>query len=396
MGMLNLRQGVMNEKNRQPKHASSGGYRNRHVITEDPTGDQLILLPGEYDDYWDENGLFVPDPEKRNKLPYYTYIRHRDSKQWKLGHTCSAGYDPHHQQPCLGCFIKQYPQRFPQLNLKVAKQYCFNAIHLAWYHKVQIRNKDTGQPVFDQEGKPFMGYEPCKFMNCEFCQQGLEKVYARKVYLDIGVGHLKRLGGMEEQFATQCAICGGQLMTVAYKCPSCGQIMLDLRSNPLQPETARMYAEQPKPCQACHQSGFPVPMVECRDAHRHPTGYITRPRSLFKSRLTLYRQKAANDKGTDIVLRNWEEVNPAEMIPGLGKPLGERLNELLEPFDFDKVILMDTIDQQAKKLDIAPHLIPQELLQGAGSKPYGAPQQAQQPQQPPPLPPLNNTNGPRF
>lgn len=344
---------------------SSTAWKYRHRITDDTRGEPLILVPGEYPYPWDKNGIYIQDASKRPLMPYYTFYKHtiKLAEKKYRSFICSAGLDNLNQQPCLGCYIEQKGDRRSKRGLTAA----LTAVSLMWYHKVPQKD-DSGQVRTSESGEPYTNLEKCTGPGCPHCAAGYEKVFGRRVYLELGTGHLDDLVGIEEGISQQCPVCTTPMDITYYVCPECGASLIDCRQAAAPPDILATAASRPTVCpdatcpshnRATNPSGtvIPEPYLECGNGCEFGDEDMID----FWNRV-LYLRRA--DKALALVTS--VDINRLK-VPGIEpEALKERIAALRKPFDFEEIITPDGLKKQSEVIGIP---VPQELV-GDLVKPY--------------------------
>jgi len=324
-------QRVMGYTTRRSESMGGGGgglgYRHRYRWSP-PTNvtTRARLLPGSYTDFEGEEAEYFPFVEHYVKRSNKFILC---SKQYQIvdGDLTTVG------GKCLACRERENGAD----DISWSMRHAFNVLHLAWYHKV---------PVFDENGRPKkyskgkrQGEQitddiECEGRRCQYCKEGLEKFFGRRVHWSLGSGHMNELAGIIVEIEKSCANCGeGRLEVISYECEKCGHPIIDMASTDLDPKAINSFVSRKRECPKCGHNAVPLRQAEC-DKCQDPI-----PTSIFDCELEIKKQGEGTN--STIQVPRWTVAE----IP-------EELKELCKPFVFKKVFQPDPFEVQAKILRI--------------------------------------------
>lgn len=157
---------------------------------------------------------------------------------------------------------------------------CFNLVDLRIHHVIEKRDRDGKVITYsrgDKAGQPIMERVPCEGKGCEHCDNKVDIVLGRQVYVDVGPRHKDNIFDLEVEVSEHCRSCQeGQIERASFICPECGEVMLELadengeRTFSIEEEDD-LYEKGMK-CPECNTPGV-LPMEElactvCEDASR--------------------------------------------------------------------------------------------------------------------------------
>ena len=207
----------------------------------------------------------------------YSSLINGEQKQWKeyLLHrtpfvvgkqqgeiVCSAGFDEHDKQPCVGCAHyesgprKENPwYRQPRVR--------FNALSLAFYHD-DIPYIKNGKAQTKEDGKPIFIKQKCGGKTCVHCQPyGKPKIFGRLMKLVLTGTHFSQLINYNKRLHNSCAGCGKSIVINEYSCANCNEQLLDVANNPVSQEWLDKFVSTPQTCGKCNHSALPIEGLDC-------------------------------------------------------------------------------------------------------------------------------------
>lgn len=155
-------------------------------------------------------------------LPYYSIDQHWDPVKRRY-RNCSAGPNEFNPEPCVGCSIDK-----DSGNDTRRPYFVFTILHLAWYHKTPLMEKDNPNKIRrKKDGKPVMVDRLCEGRNCPMCASGDEKFFGKRLHWKVGTGHFDQLKAKAEELNATCR-CGEEIRHIKFECPICESTLVDL------------------------------------------------------------------------------------------------------------------------------------------------------------------------
>lgn len=419
MAVSQFRRTTQSDTKRKGGKGSRGNWREKITVPKEmPT--PFIMQNFEYADP-------NPDPElveydaAGNPLPVKTaYFKFRKHKRKLVGQggkeryydtPCSAGWNPHAQQPCVGCAAMDRQDK----TCTLSDQFNIGVIHLAVYHRVPVITQEKGM-IMRGDGKgPVMEERECGGKSCNYCRalqnyppvleanewwpnyqaNQIETVFGGRRYLEVGSGHLGDLGALDKAISQQCggvrqtkdamgnlyyARCQNFLDVTGYSCSVCGTLLIDATQDPRDLQELEAVASKKYPCYKCQK---PVWLKENDTCQVCGNPVVN---GLFTGVVWLQRQ--GEQTQSHIALARFDAIEDFEnnMPPQWkqllgGKSLKDRIAELNQQYNFEELNKPQSLENQAKRLqyNLADLGIGQGGAQSQMSGYYGAPAQPQQP-----------------
>jgi hypothetical protein len=339
------------------KRAFTAGKSRIHSISkadDNERGDPLILIPGEYP-IMSSGGQFIEDPSERPVDAWFGSLTHglKLGKKYRTA-VCSAGYDSMRPRSCVYCYAND--QKMENVG-PIREKYSITVLHLAEYIKVTVKDRDTDKPIqkksgdgfafwwnqlprdkgdrakLVEEAKKYHGTKPSDYMK-----------FGHTKYLELGGVHYSAITQYGVDLANTCGSCGGELLAVSIMCHSCNEIMMAGQS----PEDIiRSYQGLAR----CPKCGGDVDNVvldyECVDCNE------PEPVDIYSTVIFLRRDgEGAQTKVTMVRTRAMEKFSiPDQYKNDDGDGVPEMLAKI-EPFDFSKMVVPDTLAKQSEALGI--------------------------------------------
>lgn len=414
MAMSAFRRSAATEAKQKGGKGSKGAwYEKLNIPKQTPT--PVVIMHGGYKDWNPPPELVEVDPAtgrpKDVLNDFFKYRKHKrkllnGSKEEYRDEPCSAGPDPHNPQPCAGCAAMDQGDK----SVGISDQYAFTIVHLDLYHHHPMLDKQTRQIVMKQDNSgPVMIFSECDGRTCNFCrvsrgeqpfvQQGetwpgwqanqFTTTFGHRRYLEVGKSHLSDLEGFERSISSICAnpSCGNQLTTDGYACPTCNTMVIDMERDPRSDQQIAEAIMRPYPCLRCNKGVLASEVVSCEFCAS--SGRQFQQLSMFDNVLWLFRQGEGTK--SHIMMQRAQPIETyGQQLTQMGwlqggKTIRQLLEELGQPYEFDKVFAPRSIEDQQKKLQLRPAQ-PQQSAYGAYPQPgpqYGGqPQMGYPPQQP--------------
>lgn len=372
-----FRRSVRSETRRTGGRGRGGGFYDRYRLPQGyPTA--LMLINAEYTDPSPSEDEIEIDPQTGRPLDvkqaFFKFRKHRvkfNQNDFR-DEVCSAGWNPHAPQPCVGCFAQDSGDR----RVTVADNFAFGIVHLAVYHRHPLLDKRTGGIVMKRDSNPqvpvMIDSECLVGRNCNFCrvQQGhppvndpqnpwpgfrpqdITTIFGKRRYLEMGKNHLGDLGSWDATVSSYCGHDGSQLITDSYTCPTCRNRIIDMASDQRTDQQIADAVSKPYPCITCNR---PVLLNEvtacevCESQRREPLQLSIFNRVLFGKRegegtashLLLDRHMSLDEFARNIDPR-WFG----------GKTIQQVVEELAKPFDFEKIFQPRDLRAQSERLQL--------------------------------------------
>jgi len=380
-------------KQKGGKGSKGAWYEKLRLPQGSPT--PVAILHGSHLDKSPPPSLIEVDPATgRAKEVYNDYAKVKKhvrkmmngNKQDFRDEPCSAGPDPHNQQPCAGCRAMDLGDK----SITVKDAFLFTVVHLAPYHIHPLIDRQTKQIVMKDggQGGPVMVFSECEGRTCNFCrvargeppfvQQGenwpgwqanqFTTEFGHRRYLEVGKSHLSDLDGFEQSISSICANpqCGNQLTTDGYRCPTCKTMLIDMERDPRSDAQILDAVLAPYPCHTCQRGVLLEEVVSCefcaaagrqmaRTSLFDNVLYLFRQGEGTKSHLMMQRHQGIDSFGAQLTQMGWLTN---------GKTIQQLIADLGKPYEFDKMFEPRSIEEQVKKLQLQP----QQTQQSA----YGA------------------------
>ena len=382
------------------KHGSGKGggrafYEKYYIEKGNPN--PIILVAGQHPDM--ERGGMV--------IPYYKFKKHtRKLPDGKIRScNCSAGWNPHQPQPCSGC--NHHEQQDKSISEgKVTS--AFTMVHLGLYHRHPLVGKDGKVVISEKTGEVVMIDDACTHPDCNFCRiamgqqpviktgesfpmydvKNLSYVFGKRRWLETGSNHLNHLLGWDKSIREWCGICRSKLRPASLHCSLCKTGLLDLSANPLSQQQLDDMLKTQYPCTACGKHTYLDLNVVCDTCQG--AGRQSLINGVFD--VVVYAEKTGEGTGSTLnrsqhfTIEEFEQTLPPN-IRGLfqGKSLRQLIQELGQPYDFDKLLVPLDYAGQEEALGYAEKGQggKQQQQQNVGFYGQGQQMQGGMPQQPP-------------
>lgn len=292
--------------------------------------------------YWkpDSNPVWVKFVPFTQEEPYYEYYMVWTKVNGKARSLIANSKAGQLEVPCVPYYycIKDsndalIPQRKDALTVNV----------LEYYHKVKKTSK---------KGTEYSAYELCKGVDrhnksaCEYCDEGLDKVYANQYFWSLGYGHKKQLEEQLDQIKLRCTSCkDGEISTWGYACGGCGEIIASHKEHDLSEEDVEMLETADDiQCEACGHVGKTIPQIECV----HFEGHGSSGRWVAGCDDP---KPVTNIWDLEFLIKTTGEGNStALVIDGWRMPTEALKKWQLKPMDFDYFLAYQDLDDQAKAM----------------------------------------------
>lgn len=392
----------------------SGGKGRRGNVYEryrPPVGvpSPFALINAEYVDPNPSQDEVETDPAtgrpREVKKPYFKVRMHKRAITRQGGgqsyrnSVCSSGYNPHAPQPCAGCMGMDQGDR----SIGLGDLAVFGMVHLAVYHAHPLIDRQTGGYIMKRDSNPpvaVMVDDECSGRTCNYCRalsgqplvndpenpwpgyrpQDIQTHFGKRRFMELGKNHLSNLEAWDSTISSLCGNDGSQLITDAFVCPSCGNMVIDMNQDPRTDQQIAEVVSKPYPCLQCNR---PVLLREvvacevCEQNHRQPVQY-----TLFDR--VLWGMRQGEQTASQLVLHRHESLDEfaARVPPQIlgGKTVRQIVEELAKPYDFAKLYEPKNLQDQMKDLEMRGQgPVPGQV----GPVSYGPPQGTYQPAQQP-------------
>lgn len=283
------------------------------------------FVPGQYTDF---EGLLSE---------YYNYVEHF-AKRSNMSFVCSKEHKYINGDlvavggECLGC--DEIDNGAEDVSKRLL--HALNGIHLVYFHEVPVTDKQGRPKLYERgkrKGEQIMDSVECEGRGCQYCRDGLDKTFGKRVHFSIGKGHMDILGGIVVEIEKDCARCGGKLEEVAFECAKCAEVLIDLAHTSLKEDEIARKTALPMECGECGTKDTPILQRECSDCD-DPV-----PLSIFDCDIEIKRE--GERTATTIQIPRWTQTE-----------LSEDLEKLARPWEFSKLFAPATLEEQAKILKV--------------------------------------------
>ena len=301
--------------------AKSGGksFAFRHEIKLDREPKNIMFIRAEYPAY---------RPDISENLPFWEWRRHsyKDGSKFRT-FMCSRGND--RSKECYACDL-QFNKDDARINMRTVRYW--SVIDLDWYYV-----NSYGERV-----KP-----KSKAEERQFEADGLEKVFGKAGYLEVGKSHNTNLLDIFEQTSNMCAGCledesvlsPGKIEIVSYTCHSCGAAFDTAETTDKSRAEWRAFGHAPLSCKSCGSKDFPVGEIAC-DQCDHP-----KRAEIFDLVFPLVKNGSGKDTSVNLAFgQNVQFIDDYELpsgnilLNGVNKDgsldLADGINDIYKPIDF--------------------------------------------------------------
>lgn len=399
MAMSAFRRSVKAETKKGGK-GFKGGYFDRWRFPQgQPT--PILLINSSYVDPNPPQESVEVDPAtgrpKEVRNAFFKLKKHRrrllkNGSERFLDEICSAGHELHNPQPCVGCHAMDTGDK----SVSVSDYAVFGIVHLHPYHGHPVLD-DNGQIRMRGDGKgPLVNFTECTGRSCNYCRtlngqplvqdsdpknqwpgwraDQLSTMFGQRRYIELGKNHLSDLGGWDSSVSSVCGLDGSQLLVDGYKCPHCQSMVIDMQQDPRTDEQIGDAVSKPYPCMRCGRPVLLEEVVSCDVCRANNRQHVQH--SIFGNTV-LWGLREGEGTNSHLVLRRFETLEQfgASVHPNYlgGKSIQSYINELAQPYEFEKMFAPRTLQEQSKRLELS---IPPSFGGGGGQpSSYGQPQQ---------------------
>lgn len=286
----------------------------------------------------------IEGKDKVVELPYDLKCQHYSARVNKglPFLTCTAGLrefeDPETGEifidagdsDCVPCYyFYQEGREGPISNPR--KIHIFNAILLAWFHKVP-----GDRPIKGKSGEFWPEYKKCAGPRCVHCKAGLEKTYGRRVYIPLGPVFATNLADYQMVTLNSMCQCGGDLQPVGFSCsnPNCGYPIKDLEEEGCTDDELKSLREDLHRCPKCHEY---VELEESSVCTREDCAG-PKPISMWDVAMKIYR--SGEQTSTTLVISGVRKITERERT---------LIKDLMVPIDTNKVFPVYSLEEQARR-----------------------------------------------
>lgn len=247
---------------------------------------------------------------------------------------------------CLGYdeWQKEIEEGIPKAERTVSMRimHAYTVLHLEWYHETPAldeRNRPKKYEKGPKAGQTIMDRVLCQGRRCDYCRDGVEKVFGRRLHWSMGSGHLTELAGIRKEIEKDCVNCGGEgtIEEISYDCAKCGKIIVDVDQFDLSKEGDRDDMNAiicaPYACK-CGHTDYLVCQHECSGC-QDPT-----PLSIFDCDVDI--KTVGEGTKSSVQIPRWTQTE-----------LSKELREMAKPLDLAQIFTGDPLDIQAKYLRVS-------------------------------------------
>lgn len=381
--MSAFRRSAATETKQKSGKGGKGGYYDKLNIPKQPGVAPIFIVRGAYKDANPSQNLVEIDPAtgrpKDVVMDFFKVRKHKrklviNGRESFRDEVCSAGPDPHNQQPCAGCMASDQGDK----SITTSDYYLFTVVHLQPYHVHPLIDRDKNQIVMKQNSnEPVMVKTECTGRLCNFCrvaagqapvvQQGqhwpgwaanqFTTVFGNRRWLEVGKSHLSNLDSFESIINSKCfhPQCGGQLNTDGFICPTCKNTLIDMGTDPRSDAEINEAIARPYPCHFCQRSVLLEEVTSCPTCEAFNRQSVKH--SLFDTVVTLF--KAGEGTKTQIQMQSYFPIDQyAQFVQQQygsllqGKTLHQVIDEIGKPYDFAEMMKPRSLEDQIKQLQL--------------------------------------------
>lgn len=280
---VGLRKSVVGTKNNKGKGGGgwNGSWTDRFDTGKTKAEAQPIMLTrGSYPMKGKERDSMLEQGVEEPNAHYHTMLSHGV----KLRASGPGSYfsarcnEDAGDEECVMCFASANGDK----RVTTRYTYSFNMVHFGIFQLVPKLDRD-GKPIrserdtenyergdvileFQQVTKPRDLKEIMKNIDA-YLDDGAENIeggicLAQKKYLEVGTGHRDQIVEIDAKAAELCR-CGGNLTPMEFECEKCGEVLINIAEDNLEPAEAQTYANSRQRCGNCGHVGLPVSVPEC-------------------------------------------------------------------------------------------------------------------------------------
>jgi predicted Zn-ribbon and HTH transcriptional regulator len=300
----------------------NGSYLHQIKLGNTPT--PLLFVDAQYPSYSDAS----------INVPYYEWPRHtfkdtRDGAQYYHSFLCAKGRDRAKECPSCELQFDKKDKRLSKRNMKY-----FTVIALDYFY---VRRNEYNDVIYEQPNTPAQ--------RRQWDAAGLEKVFGRVGYLELGPGHAGQLIDIASQVSNTCAMCvedgkkPAKLFVSKYSCAGCKHVVIDIETTDKTAKDLEQVSIAPHKCNKCGFVGLLDISYECERCDE--------PRSSEIFDVVLPLAKRGQDTDTSIIIPHGEEIKfidhykipfQGELVPLFdGIAFHPSIEEMYKPLDFDKL-----------------------------------------------------------
>jgi hypothetical protein len=314
---------------------SSGGksFAFRHEIKLGREPSNILFIRSSYPAY---------RSDITENLPFWEWRRHsfKDGSKFRT-FMCSRGND--RSQDCYACDL-QFNQNDPRLGIRNVRYW--SVIDLDWYYI--NRYNERVKPTSRAEERQFEA-------------DGLERVFGKAGYLELGKAHNTNLLDIFEQTSNMCVGCldnddiiePGRIEIVAYTCPHCGHVHDTAEQTNRSRDQWRSFGHAPVSCSSCGTRDFPKGEIECNTCDN------PRRAEIFDLVFPLVKNGSGKDTSVNLAfgsnvkfIDDYELPDGDMLLKGVNKDgsmdFAGGINEIYNPLDFQE-IFKEQLDSEFSK-----------------------------------------------
>jgi len=414
MGMSSFRRSALSNSQQKKGGGSGGNWKDVYKL---PQGEAtpFVLINAEYIDPSPSpdrvevgpNGQPLPVKNAFYKYRSHTRKMFKNGKERFAMETCSQGYDPHNPKPCAGCMAMDLGDK----TVSVGDKFAFALVHLVPYHRHPQIDYENGKYKTDKEGKPYYTFSECEGRTCNFCRiltgnppirrkedkydfpnynpADVTTEFGHRRYIEIGKSHLSNLEAWDGSITNQCsahindaagnllARCANQLTSESWNCPTCGNVVIDMSSDPRSDEEISQAVAHPYPCLHCQKAVLLSEVTSCDSCAQ--SGRDMLQLGLFD--VVLWGKRHGEGTKSQLVLHKFQTVDEFQktLPPGIvsllqGKSIFDTIKDLAKPYDFDKFLGPKTLEEQMKRMELSFSMPGTQQPSAYGTQPQTTPQ----------------------
>ena len=391
MSMTNFRRSAIHNSTSKSKGKGGGNWYDAIRLPQG-AATPFAFITAEYVDYNPPPEMVVQGPDGKPlpvKNAYHKYQSHRkktfkNGREWFADEPCAKGNNPHDPKPCAGCMAMDLGDK----SVTLSDKFVFGIVHLVPYHAHPLFDKKTGQARMRQDNSgPMITYTECAGRTCNFCRaiagqppvlkegefwpgykgQDIKTEFGHRRYLEIGKSHLSNLEGWDQGITSLCCShvtapngqllgrCGQQLIRESFNCPSCGDVVIDMATDPRPDDQIDQAVAKPYPCLKCQKNVNLKEVVSCDACAQAGRSFA----QLGMFDVVVWGKRQGEGTKSQMMLQQFQTLEefqkslPPHVVQMLGgKTAGDIVKELGTPYDFDKIFGSRTFDEQVKRLEL--------------------------------------------
>jgi len=235
---------------------------------------------------------------------------------------CSAGWDEDYPEPCNSCRANE------DGNTTVGKARDMEAIQVAVLEAFHVETRKT-----KKGDKEYEVITLCRKKRCPECAKKIPKVFGRSGFFLLGPNHFDQFLASHGDAEMICKSCGGDVDLAELFCPECEEPINPLDDPEITDDEIEELCETETECPHCKKVVLPEEELTCTRCSEPVRA------SIFDCSFKI--KKIGKGTGSSIHI---EDLRVEE--------LSEDLAHLGEPLDFEHIFEAETLEEQAKVMNV--------------------------------------------